>query len=273
MDADLDIVWRALSDGTRRGILDALRAGPRTTGELVERFPRLSRFGVMKHLDVLVEAGLVLVRRDGRKRINTLNAVPLRRVYERWVSRYENHWARGLLGLKEAVEMGQAATGSEKVTSTPFNVARVELEIEIDAPPAKVWEALVGEATGWWLRAFYAGGDKATSFVIEPHLGGFAYEQWGDETTGSRHAWYQVVAIDPGKMLRLSGAIAPSFGGPASTMLELTLEPRKDGTALRILDGAWGAVGEAMESSMGDGWRQMFTDGLKAFIETGSRNE
>ena len=59
MPNDLDHVWKALADPTRRQILDVLRDGPRLTTEIVEQFPNLSRFGVMKHLDVLREAGLV----------------------------------------------------------------------------------------------------------------------------------------------------------------------------------------------------------------------
>jgi len=74
---ELDPVWKALSDPTRRTILDLLRDGPRTTTEIVESFPRLTRFAVMKHLDVLREAGLVQTRELGRQRMNSLNAVPI----------------------------------------------------------------------------------------------------------------------------------------------------------------------------------------------------
>lgn len=104
MPDDLDCVWKALADETRRAILDYLRVRPRTTTEVVEQFPQLSRFGVMKHMDVLRDAGLILTREEGRKRINTLNAVPIRRIYERWVSRFEGSWAETLLRIQEDVE-------------------------------------------------------------------------------------------------------------------------------------------------------------------------
>jgi DNA-binding transcriptional ArsR family regulator len=104
MTNDLDEVWKALSDPTRRAILDLLRKGPRTTTELVEAFPHLTRFGVMKHLDVLREAHLVNTREEGRQRINSLNALPIRQIYERWVSRYENFWANTLLGIQDDFE-------------------------------------------------------------------------------------------------------------------------------------------------------------------------
>jgi DNA-binding transcriptional ArsR family regulator len=106
MSPDLDQIWKALSDETRRTILDFLRAGPRTTTEIVEQFPKLSRFAVMKHLDVLRQAALVLTREEGRQRINSLNAVPIRAIYERWVSKYEGTWANALLRVKEVAERG-----------------------------------------------------------------------------------------------------------------------------------------------------------------------
>ena len=99
-----DSVWKALSDTTRREILDQLRDGPRTTTAIVEQFPKLSRFGVMKHLDVLREAGLVNTRSEGRQRINSLNAAPLRQVIERWIGKYEAYWANTLLRVKEVAE-------------------------------------------------------------------------------------------------------------------------------------------------------------------------
>ena len=107
-DDDLDGVWKALSDNTRRSILDLLRQGPRTTTEIVEAFPHLSRFGVMKHIDVLREAGLIHTREERRQRINSLNVVPIRQIYERWVGRFEELWSSHLLRTKEDAE-AQAA--------------------------------------------------------------------------------------------------------------------------------------------------------------------
>ena len=104
MPEDLDPVWKALSDPTRRELLDRLRLGPQTTTELVNAFPQLSRFGVMKHLEVLRDSGLVITREEGRQRINSLNAVPIRQIYERWVSPFQAHWSSHLLRIKEDVE-------------------------------------------------------------------------------------------------------------------------------------------------------------------------
>lgn len=102
----LDGVWRALANPVRREILDRLRDGALSTGELVMEFPELSRFAVMQHLGVLEKAGLVIHRKVGRTRLNFINVVPIRRIYERWVTRYEEYWAGSLLDLQRRVEGG-----------------------------------------------------------------------------------------------------------------------------------------------------------------------
>lgn len=101
---ELDAVFKALADGTRRRILDLLKAGPKTTGQLAAQFPQLSRFAVMKHLGVLTAAKLVLIRREGRQRFNYLNPVPIRQMYERWIGPYTELWSASLLRLKDYVE-------------------------------------------------------------------------------------------------------------------------------------------------------------------------
>ena len=104
MDDDLDSVWRALANSTRRRILDALRDGPATTGTLAALFPELSRYAVMQHLGVLAEADLVISRRVGRERYNYLNPVPVQRIYDRWVVRYMQPWTEALVSLREQLE-------------------------------------------------------------------------------------------------------------------------------------------------------------------------
>ena len=104
MSAAQDLVWRALADPRRRAILDLLAGRARTTGEVCAHFDDIGRTGVMKHLDVLEEAELVVVRREGRVRWNHLNPAPIQRVCDRWVSRHVRGIARAANRLKEAVE-------------------------------------------------------------------------------------------------------------------------------------------------------------------------
>lgn len=105
MADDLDLVWKALSDPTRRTILDLLRREARTTTEIVNAFPDMTRHAVMKHVDVLRSAGLVNTRQEGRRRINSLNVVPIRKIYERWVGPFAELWSSTLLRIKDDVEL------------------------------------------------------------------------------------------------------------------------------------------------------------------------
>lgn len=103
-DKQQDVIWKALADVTRREILDALAERPLTTGELVERFDHLCRTNVMKHVEVLVKARLIVIRREGRRRWNYLNPAPIQAVCDRWVSKHVRHLAGAMSRLKEHVE-------------------------------------------------------------------------------------------------------------------------------------------------------------------------
>src|SRR6185436_6558072 len=104
VDSGADQVFRALADPTRRALLDELfREDGQTLTELEARFD-MTRFGVMKHLKQLEEAGLVVTRRQGREKLHHLNPVPIRLVHDRWVSKYAEPWAAGLSGLKQELE-------------------------------------------------------------------------------------------------------------------------------------------------------------------------
>jgi DNA-binding transcriptional ArsR family regulator len=100
----MDEVFKALADPTRRELLDELfREDGQTLSALESRLP-MTRFGVMKHLRVLEDAGLVATRRRGREKLHFLNPVPIRLIHERWVSKYAEPWAATLTGLKRELE-------------------------------------------------------------------------------------------------------------------------------------------------------------------------
>jgi DNA-binding transcriptional ArsR family regulator len=100
----MDDVFKALADPTRRELLDRLfKQDGQTLSALEGRLP-MSRFGVMKHLKVLEDAGLVVTRRRGREKLHFLNPVPIRLVYERWVSKYAEPWVSALTELKRDLE-------------------------------------------------------------------------------------------------------------------------------------------------------------------------
>ena len=125
----MDEVFKALADPTRRELLDELfREDGQSLTTLESRLP-MTRFGVMKHLKVLEDAGLLVTRRRGREKLHFLNPVPIRLVHDRWVSKYAGPWAETLSGLKRDLE-------KEKTMEKVF-------EIYIKTTPERLWEAIV----------------------------------------------------------------------------------------------------------------------------------
>lgn len=99
-----DIVYKALADSRRREILDLLKDGPKTTGDICSVFPKLDRCTVMQHLGVLENAGLVIVQKKGRFRWNYLDVAPLREIYDRWIHQYASPSVELLTRLKNDLE-------------------------------------------------------------------------------------------------------------------------------------------------------------------------
>src|SRR3954453_6794137 len=140
----MDEGFRALADPTRRSLLDELfQEDGQTLSALEGRLP-MTRFGVMKHLKVLEEAGLVKTKRRGREKLHFLNPVPIRLVHDRWVSKYAEPWAAALTGLKRELE--------EETMEKVF-------EIYIKTTPERLWEAI----TNGDLRAKYSFGVGVSS--------------------------------------------------------------------------------------------------------------
>ncbi|UVC10705.1 helix-turn-helix transcriptional regulator [Rhizobium sp. TH2] len=107
IDSKDDEIFKALANGTRRRMLDAMRDAPQTTGALCVAFPDMDRCTVMLHLKVLEGAGLVLVTREGRERWNHLNAMPIQEIHDRWISQYAGHAMSVLTAMQAGME-GQA---------------------------------------------------------------------------------------------------------------------------------------------------------------------
>lgn len=103
-DEDLSDVFKALADPTRRFLLDLLfeRDG-RSLTELESEL-EMTRFGAMKHLRVLEDAGLVTTRRSGREKLHFLNPVPIRLIHDRWIDKYTERNVTALLDLKDRLE-------------------------------------------------------------------------------------------------------------------------------------------------------------------------
>jgi DNA-binding transcriptional ArsR family regulator/uncharacterized protein YndB with AHSA1/START domain len=259
-------IWRALADSTRREILDWLRQRPHTTGELAERFA-MSRFGVMKHLSVLVDAKLVLVRRDGRTRWNHLNVAPLVDAIDRWAGPYQRSWANSLLRIRDLSEKG---TGERKMAHTqatpvdsPVPVSRIihiEQEIEIDAPSERVFHALTAEIDAWWTHPYriFAGQDSRIEF--DARMGGALVER----ADGGEALWGTVTGLEAGRWIEVTGRIG--MAGAVLAVVSFTVEPRAKGSLLTLSHRATGEVDEETQANYDAGWRELLAKRLVAHL-------
>jgi uncharacterized protein YndB with AHSA1/START domain len=241
----MDEVFRALADPTRRSLLDELhRCDGQTLSALEARLP-MTRFGVMKHLRVLEEAGLVVTRKRGREKLHFLNAVPIRLVHDRWVSKYAEPWAASLSELKHALE----EDSMEKV-----------FEIYIKTTPERLWQALTDSE----MRATYTFGLGVTS----------------DWTVGSRYEGGSPVAhapliegenleVDPPRRLVQSyrALWSDDVKRAGTSRVTYEIEPVGDSCCLTVTHDQLPA--DASPELYG-GW-PMILSGLKTLLETGER--
>lgn len=180
----MDEVFRALNDPGRRLLLDRLFDGDgQTLSELCSYLPDMTRFGVMSHLRVLEEAGLVVPRKVGRNKHHYLNPVPIRQMHDRWISKYTAPWVGALAGLKSRLEGGERMSG-------PVHVYQVFINCKV----ADAWDALVdGDQT----EQYYYGTRVESDWAPGADLR-YLYPD------GSVAADGQVLAIDPPNRLEIT---------------------------------------------------------------------
>lgn len=258
MDADPDradsYVWRALADPTRRAILDLLRERPRITGDISSRF-EISRIAVMRHLQVLADAGLVTSRKHGRERWHYLNAIPLQRIHERWVHAQAEPWAARLLRLQARAK---TAAGRMTVEKPVIDFA---FDVSIGASRAEVFHALTRDTGGWWGHPFLH--SDTTSLDLEPRLGGLLVEH--RDRGGSVVA--AVTSWTDDRHLELTGSF---HLGLALGIASFDLYPDDESTRLQFSFRAFGPI-EATAEQFAHGWRELVAERLKALVESGKR--
>lgn len=273
MDDSLDTVWKALADPTRRGLLDALRLGPRTTGDLAETAPALTRYAVMKHLTVLEEAGLVFHEKRGRERWNHLNAAPLRQIYDRWVSRFEDRLAGPLANLKAAVESRPSADRptpqihpdketpmSTEFLKTPVRAAVVRTEISINAKPTEVYDAFVHRCGEW----FYENEETrtATPSRMEHRVGGNFSMMLPN---GGENLIATVTMLKPGWKIRLRGDCTMPNAFVAN--MTVTFHEAGAGTRVHVEHRMAGEFEDDLPAGFEEGWADGLSK-LKALLES-----
>jgi uncharacterized protein YndB with AHSA1/START domain/DNA-binding transcriptional ArsR family regulator len=238
----VDDVFKALADPTRRSLLDALfREDGQTLGMLEERFS-MTRFGVMKHLKQLEEAGLVVTRRRGRQKLHFLNPVPIRLVHDRWVSKYAEPWVAGLSEMKQRLE-----SDMEKV-----------YEIYIRTTPERLWEAIVDPE----IRQKYNFGAAARSdWTVGAPI------ELGVPAAGMLLGEGEVLEVDPPRrlvhtMVALWDDDVKSEGTSRVTWEVTQVE---DSCQLTVTHDQ---LREGANSQLYGGW-PMILSGLKTWLETG----
>jgi uncharacterized protein YndB with AHSA1/START domain len=236
----MDDVFKALADPTRRSLLDELfKQDGQTLSALETRLP-MTRFGVMKHLKVLEEAGLVVTKRRGREKLHFLNVVPIRLIHDRWVSKYAEPWAATLSDLKHELERTM-----EKV-----------FEIYIKTTPDRLWQAITDPE----MRRKYTFGAVFIS-TWEP---GSRYQATGN---GNLIAEGENLEVDPPRRLVQSFRAVWDDDVKREGTSRVTWEIEPVGDSCRLLV-THDQLREGANAQLYGGW-PMVLSGLKTLLETG----
>jgi uncharacterized protein YndB with AHSA1/START domain/DNA-binding transcriptional ArsR family regulator len=236
----MDDVFRALADPTRRSLLDALFKQDGQTLSALERRLPMTRFGVMKHLKLLEEAGLVVSKRRGREKLHFLNAVPIRLIHDRWVSKYAERWAAALSDLKRRLE----------------DTMQKVFEIYIKTTPARLWQAI----TDTEMRRKYTFGAVVTSDWTP----GSRYEGLG---LGTPIFEGENLEVDPPRRLVQSFRALWGEDVRSEGTSRVTWEIESVGDSCR-LTVTHDQLREEANNQLYGGW-PMVLSGLKTLLETG----
>jgi uncharacterized protein YndB with AHSA1/START domain len=240
----MDEVFKALADPHRRKLLDRLfRRDGQTLSELCQRVA-MTRFGVMKHLRVLEEAGLVVTRREGREKLHYLNPMPIRLVHDRWVSKYRAPFAAALSELKSRLEEAMPET--------------LVYELFIKTTPEKLWQALTEEAV---TKRYFFGESIKSDWKA-----GSDWHSIGP--SGSRDVEGKVLECDPGKRLVITWHILydKALSSEVSRVTYL-IEPRGPVCKLSVTHDIADAPKTA--EHVKGGWSLVLSS-LKSLLETGA---
>ena len=249
--SDVDAVFKALADPTRRSLLDELFREDGQTLSALETRCSMTRFGVMKHLKQLEEAGLIVTKRRGREKQHFLNPVPIRLIYDRWVSKYAEPWAAGLTELKQRLESPMDPT-----TTEPKTMERV-FEIYIRTTPEKLWEAI----TDADIREKYMFGAR---FESEWEVGA----AMSMSSPGGLLGEGEILEVDPPRKLAHTLHALWSDDVAAEGFSRVTWEIEQVADSCRLVV-THDQLREGANDQLYGGW-PMILSGLKTWLETGT---
>ncbi|MFP5114767.1 SRPBCC domain-containing protein [Bacillaceae bacterium C204] len=261
MEDELSTLFKALGHPIRRRILDILKQSAKTTGELNEYFPEVTRYAIMKHLTILEEGKLVVVRREGKYRRNFLNAIPLQEMHNRWVGQYMQTTANSLLNLRSVIEKTGGESDMKTTDQAQSSAFRIEQEVEINAPREQVFKALTEQAGDWWEFRIAPKG-VPSHFTFEPVPGGQFIERWR-ENEGA--VWGNVYYVNAPEEIRLHGHLG--MQGAVNSSYTYRLVEKDGATLLQLSHTASGILQEDWEPSHTEGWKYLLGTLLKNYVE------
>ncbi|WP_377887781.1 helix-turn-helix domain-containing protein [Alkalihalobacillus sp. R86527] len=262
LDNELTVTLKALTHPTRREILDLLKDGPKTTGYLDDQFTDISRYAVMKHLTQLKDANLVLVRREGRSRVNYLNAVPIQQMYDRWMNKYQSKHASSLLFLKSTLERGTNEMENQGYKHDSF---QIEQEVRIQAPIEQVFKSLTENIDSWW--AYRLCGEGST-LSFEPEVGGRFLERGASGEAGA--LWGTITYINAPYEIRLNGLLGMQGAVNSAYSYKLREEGEEgEETTLSLSHHASGLLDPEWHAAHDGGWKELLGTFLKNYVEKG----
>ena len=148
-------------------------------------------------------------------------------------------------------------------TTGSLSSVQVQVQVNIEASPVRVWEAFVNEIDSWWLPDFYVT-PEPHEIKIELWPGGRIFET-GPDSSGL--LWGTILHIVPDKELTIGSYIAPPWGGPANTFLRMQLQETDGGTSLTFTDSMFGVVNAESGQQIETSWQRLLEEGLKAYVE------
>jgi uncharacterized protein YndB with AHSA1/START domain/DNA-binding transcriptional ArsR family regulator len=248
----VDAVFRALADPTRRELLDELfREDGQTLRSLEARF-RMTRFGVMKHLNLLEEAGLVVTRRRGREKLHFLNPIPIRLVHDRWVSKFAEPFVATLSDLKQRLE-----SPVEPTTMEPRTMQKV-FEIYIRTTPERLWEAITDSE----IRGKYQFGNAITSDWTP----GSRFQMTNPKAPGALGEGENLEVDPPRRLVQTMVALwSDDVKREGTSRVTWEIEPVGDSCRLTVTHDQ---LREGANDELYGGW-PMILSGLKTWLETG----
>lgn len=260
----MEKIWKALSDKSRRKILDLLRVKELTTGEICKHFKKnMTRYGVMKHLNILHDTDLIIVKREGKNRINYINPLPIQQIYERWVKKYEAGWSSHLIDFKNQLENNQLEnntyqknlTENKMETQNKMEKIKFTVATRIDKPVEEVFKAFTDNHI---LEKYFVTKSSAPIKAVGDKI------EW---SWGEIKNYITITEFVENKSVAFTW---PAYKAKYDVNCRFEFETVDGKTRVVVTEEGWKTDGEGIDSSLANnnGWTNMLLS-MKAWVMHG----